>query len=59
VSEIKIEKLSQEKIDEMGYLGKRESTFDWFYDMQETCYILEGNARVDLRTASLSHSQKA
>jgi len=52
MSEIKIERPSQEKIDEMRITDwsiweKEESTFDWFYDSQETCYILEGNATVE------------
>ena len=52
MSEIKIEKPSEEKINEMGITQwgiweKEESTFDWFYDSQETCLILEGNARVE------------
>ena len=52
MSEIKIEKPSQEKLDSMGVSSwgiweKEESTFDWYYDETETCYILEGEARVE------------
>ena len=50
--EIKKEKPSEKKLNELdfsswGIWEKEESTFDWFYDETETCYILEGEARVE------------
>jgi uncharacterized cupin superfamily protein len=29
-----------------GTWSKEPSEFEWYYDNKETCYILEGNARV-------------
>ncbi|RLC51944.1 MAG: cupin, partial [Candidatus Cloacimonadota bacterium] len=45
--EIKIEKLSDEQIEEKGIKSwpiweKEVSRFDWHYDFTEECYILEG-----------------
>ena len=52
MSEIKIEKPDAEKLEEMGVNSwpiweKEASRFDWSYDETETCYILEGKARVE------------
>lgn len=50
MSEITIEhNVSPAKLDTMGVDGwpiwsKEESTFDWSYDREEICYILEGEA---------------
>ena len=51
MGEIRIEKPSEEKLRELGVdnWGTWEcdpSSFDWSYDSPETCYILEGRARV-------------
>ena len=48
---IAIEKPTQEKLDALGVFDwgiweKEKSIFDWSYDSDETCYILEGKARV-------------
>lgn len=34
------------KTENWGIWQKEPSEFPWFYDEQETCYILEGNASV-------------
>ncbi len=54
MAEIKIEKLDKdhEKLKNMGVFSwpvweKEISTFDWHYDMDEICYILEGMVRVE------------
>ena len=51
MAKIKIEKPDQEKLDSLGV--KRwspwecgASTFDWEYDSDEVCYILEGKVKV-------------
>ena len=52
MSEITIEHaVSPVKLDTMGVDGwpiwtKEKSTFDWHYDQEEVCYILEGEAIV-------------
>ena len=51
MSEIKVEKPSQEKLKQMGVNSwpiweKEVSKFDWHYDDQETCYLLEGKVTV-------------
>jgi uncharacterized protein len=32
--------------DNWGIWNKEPSTFDWYYDEKETCYILSGSAEV-------------
>jgi len=51
MAEIKVEKLSEEKlkalgVDEWSPWECEPSTFDWEYDDKETCYVLEGKVRV-------------
>lgn len=51
MEEVKIEKPEEEKLRELGVdsWGTWEcdpSTFEWSYDSPETCYILEGKAKV-------------
>jgi len=51
LSEIKIEKPSQDKLKELDISSwpiweKEVSKFDWYYDGQETCYLLEGKVTV-------------
>jgi len=48
---IKIEQLGLDELEEMGVFNwpvweKEESKFDWYYDTQECCYILEGDVDV-------------
>ena len=48
---IKIEKPDKQKLDSLGVKswspwGCEVSTFDWEYDSDETCYILEGKVKV-------------
>ena len=55
MSEVKIEKPSEQKLKELGIdtWGRWEcepSTFDWSYDSNEDCYILEGKAKVKTST---------
>ena len=52
INKINIEKPDKTALKEKGITSwpiweKEISTFDWFYDMSETCYILEGHARVE------------
>ena len=47
-----VEKPDKEKLESLGVntwpiWTKEVSRFDWSYDEKETCYILEGNARVE------------
>ena len=51
---IKIEKLPENKIKEMGVLSwpiwqKEVSRFDWHYDSIEMCYILKGKVSVETK----------
>ena len=46
---IKVEKPTAEQIAEMrkcATWSKEESVFDWEYDMEETCYLLDGEVKV-------------
>ena len=52
MSRIKIEKKSESELKEMGVFSwpiwqKEVSNFDWHYDSQEKCYILEGDVTVE------------
>jgi uncharacterized cupin superfamily protein len=49
--QIKIEKPTEEKLKNLEVTNwpiweKEVSKFDWYYDQQETCYILEGEVTV-------------
>jgi len=49
--EITVRKPSPQELEEMGVSGWPiwecdPSTFDWYYDQPETCYILEGDVTV-------------
>ncbi len=49
--EIKIKKPTEEELKELNVEGwgiweKEQSEFPWEYDETETCYILEGKAKV-------------
>ncbi|MCK5706771.1 MAG: cupin domain-containing protein [Candidatus Aureabacteria bacterium] len=51
MGEIKIEKKSDSELNEMGVFSwpvweKETSRFDWHYDSDEACYILEGEVTV-------------
>lgn len=48
---IQVEDASQEKLAELGVKSwpiweKEASEFDWHYDQQEVCYLLEGEVEV-------------
>lgn len=49
--DIEIRKPAEGELDEMGVTGWpiwecEPSTFDWYYDDRETCYLLEGEVTV-------------
>ena len=51
MARIKIEKPDKQKLDSLGVKswspwGCDVSTFDWEYDSDEVCYILEGKVKV-------------
>jgi uncharacterized cupin superfamily protein len=51
MSQVKIERPSQEKLKQMGVFSwpiweKEVSCFDWHYDQSEVCYLLEGRVVV-------------
>lgn len=51
MGEIKIEKPTKEKLEGMNVFSwpiweKEASRFDWYYDSQETCYLLNGKVTV-------------
>ncbi len=51
MSKVRIEKPAEKKLESLGVdkwsLWECEpSVFDWEYDSEETCYLLEGKARV-------------
>ncbi len=53
MAEIKIEKLSHGEIENRGVFNwpiweKEVSRFDWHYDTNEECYLLEGRVKVEL-----------
>ncbi len=48
---IKVEKADDQRLKELGVKTwpiwtKEPSTFDWHYDEQEVCYLLEGEVEV-------------
>jgi uncharacterized cupin superfamily protein len=52
LTEITIEKKDKVVLDQLGVFSwpiweKEVSTFPWHYDTPETCYILEGEVRVE------------
>jgi len=52
MAEVKIEKLSEDKLKDMGVFSwpiweKEVSRFDWHYDDTESCYILKGKVTVE------------
>jgi len=52
--EIRVQKLSQERLKEMGVFGwpiweKEVSRFNWSYDSIEECYFLEGEVTVETK----------
>jgi len=59
MSRIKIEKKSEAELKEMGVFSwpiwqKEISNFDWHYDSQEKCYILEGEVSVEAEGETVS-----
>lgn len=60
--EVKIEKPSSEKLEELKVKDwpiwtKEVSTFDWYYDTNETCYFLEGEVEVGTPDGKTYHIQ--
>ena len=54
-------KPTEEEIHETsswGTWGKEPSEFPWYYDNQETCYILEGSATVTAKDGQTLSFQK-
>ena len=53
MKDITVEKQpAKEKLEKLGVSSwpiweKEASTFDWYYDEAETCYLLEGQVRVE------------
>ncbi|MEA3328571.1 MAG: cupin domain-containing protein [Candidatus Omnitrophota bacterium] len=52
--EVKVERIEEEKIKQMGVLSwpiwqKEVSRFDWHYDETETCYLLAGKVIVEIK----------
>lgn len=52
---VKVKKPTEEELKKLGVKDwpiweKEESSFDWYYDEQETCYFLEGEVEVELST---------
>ncbi len=52
MAEVKIEQKSKEELDKMGVSSwpiweKEVSRFNWHYDTDEMCYILEGKVIVE------------
>ncbi|MCD6463600.1 MAG: cupin domain-containing protein [Thermotogae bacterium] len=50
---VKIEKPTEEKLRELGVENwpiweKEMSTFNWYYDTNETFYVIEGEVEVEL-----------
>ena len=50
---IEVKKLNREELDNVGVNNwpiweKEESTFDWYYDSKEMCYLLEGQVQVEV-----------
>ena len=51
--EIEVKKPTPEELEKLNIKNwpiweKEESSFDWYYDEQETCYFLEGEVEVEL-----------
>ena len=51
--EIEVRKPTPEELEKLNIKSwpiweKEESSFDWYYDEQETCYFLEGEVEVEL-----------
>jgi len=51
--EIEVKKPTPEEVEKLNIKNwpiweKEESSFDWYYDEQETCYFLEGEVEVEL-----------
>lgn len=59
---IVVQKPTTEQLQELGVLtwdtwGCEASTFDWYYDEQETCYLLEGKVTVKTDSQEVSFKQ--
>ncbi len=56
---ITVESPDEEELEELGVFDwpiwtKEESSFDWHYDQEETCYFLKGNVVVETDEGSVS-----
>ncbi|MCK4806969.1 MAG: cupin domain-containing protein [Candidatus Aegiribacteria sp.] len=56
---IKVCRPDREELEQMGVFSWpiwtcESSTFDWTYDMKETCYILEGDVTVEYEGGKIS-----
>lgn len=54
MSQIKVEKISEEKLNELNVFTwptweKEVSRFDWHYDDEEKCYFIEGSVTVETK----------
>ncbi|MFA5272397.1 MAG: cupin domain-containing protein [Candidatus Omnitrophota bacterium] len=50
---VEVKKPLEKELERLGVKDwpiweKEESSFDWFYDQQETCYFLEGDVEIEL-----------
>ncbi|MFO7815323.1 MAG: cupin domain-containing protein [Halanaerobiales bacterium] len=57
--EVKVENPSGKKLEDLGVdewpiWQKEISEFDWYYDEQEICYIIEGKAKVETPEGTVS-----
>ena len=46
IKKITEEEIEKEQIKNWGIWSKEKSKFDWYYDMEEHCYIIEGEVIV-------------
>jgi len=59
MQKIKIEhNPDRKRLEEMGVFDwpiweKEPSRFDWYYDTEETCYLLEGKVKVELEEGKI------
>ncbi len=58
-SRITVESPNESRLEELGVFSwpiwtKEESSFDWHYDQQETCYFLKGDVVVETDEGSVS-----
>lgn len=54
ISRLSKEEAKQKGIDKWDIWEKEVSCFDWFYDSEEACYILEGELIIKTDTETVS-----